>query len=329
MDQKIDKPLVSIACLTFNHESFLSDAIESFLIQKCNFNYEIVIGDGGSTDSNRLIIENYKKKNPEQIITVLPTKDPGIFQTLELIISECQGKYIAFCEGDDYWIDENKLQKQVDFLENHSDYSLCFHKTHILQDGIIQDIQTPVPANPDIYSLAEINYIYTPSCLYKSETIKSIPKQFLKHGIGDYFLHMMAASKGKIKYLDAPMAIYRIHQGGIWTKSDKVKRLLVFGNVLIELFNYFTDKRLKDVLALKIAEHFYEIGKTYHDNKDIQLAEENYRIALKFSGSLLKLIEWHAVSQSIHLEKKLLFTSEITKRFTFFQLLKAIVKKVI
>ena len=136
----METPLVSICCITYNHEDYITDAIESFLMQKTNFDFEIIIHDDASTDKTAEIVREYEKQYPGIIKPIYQTENQysrGIKVEMFCFV-KTKGKYIAFCEGDDYWIDENKLQKQVDFMETHSEYSLCTHAARTVNYDVIQ-----------------------------------------------------------------------------------------------------------------------------------------------------------------------------------------------
>ncbi|HPD39860.1 MAG TPA: glycosyltransferase, partial [Mesotoga infera] len=121
-----DKPLVSVFMITYNHEKYIAQAIESALMQKTDFNYEIVIGEDCSTDRTREIVVDYANRYPEIIKPILHENNVGAKANSESVRKACIGKYVAILEGDDYWIDPLKLQKQVDFLESHPHFSVCF-----------------------------------------------------------------------------------------------------------------------------------------------------------------------------------------------------------
>src|SRR5690554_2111531 len=123
----MNKPLVSVFCVSYNHEQFIAQALDGFIMQQVDFDFEIVISDDCSTDNTRAIIEKYKNKYPHVFKDVSPQKNLGMQKNWMHTLSACTGTYIALCEGDDYWTDPNKLQKQVDFLEANEEYSLCVH----------------------------------------------------------------------------------------------------------------------------------------------------------------------------------------------------------
>ena len=130
-----DDVVVSVLCTAYNHEKYIRSALDGFVNQKTNFRYEVLINDDASTDHTAAIIAEYEAKYPDIIKPVYQTenqysKGVHIFQTILFPIAK--GKYIAVCEGDDYWCDENKLQKQVDFLESHEGYAACVHNTRLM-----------------------------------------------------------------------------------------------------------------------------------------------------------------------------------------------------
>ena len=130
-------PLVSVRCITYNHELYISKALDGFLMQKTTFPFEIVIHDDASTDKTADIIREYTEKFPKIIKPIFETENQYSKHDGSLgriMNAACKGKYIAFCEGDDYWIDENKQQIQVDFLEKHLDYTMCFHDAKIIDN---------------------------------------------------------------------------------------------------------------------------------------------------------------------------------------------------
>jgi glycosyltransferase involved in cell wall biosynthesis len=146
-------PKLSILVPTYNHSKFITQMLEGALAQITNFDFEIVIGDDASTDDNSLIISDFANRFPDKIRAFLHAENLGPTAPRELggknnvgfLFSQCKGEYIALCEGDDYWTDSSKLQKQVDFLENNREYALCHHQLEV----IYQDDSPSHGFNPD------------------------------------------------------------------------------------------------------------------------------------------------------------------------------------
>ncbi|MDF1549683.1 MAG: glycosyltransferase, partial [Bacteroidales bacterium] len=131
---------LSVCMITYNHEKYIGQAIEGVLMQKTNFDIELLIGEDFSNDNTRNICMGYKNKYPDKIKLLLREKNIGMMRNFIQTLNTCKGKYIALCDGDDYWTDPLKLQKQVDFLEANPEYALCYHRVNILtHNGIITD----------------------------------------------------------------------------------------------------------------------------------------------------------------------------------------------
>lgn len=234
----MDEILVSIVCITYNHEKYIRDAVQGFLNQKVNFQYEIIIHDDVSNDSTATIIREYEKQYPNLIHGLYETTNQyskvGIL-LLKDIYKKCRGKYIAICEGDDYWIDCNKLQLQVDYMENHEDCMLLMH------DGIIIDCKEgtvramcPFDSEQDLSAKDLILQRQIPTASYMfRNTIRLIDDFFYKSGMGDYPAQLYCLTRGKIHYFNRIMSAYRHMHEGSWTEN-------VHGN-LKNTFHHFCD----------------------------------------------------------------------------------------
>lgn len=220
-------PKLSICCITYNHAKFIRQALDGFMMQKTNFPFEIIIHDDASTDGTADIIREYEKKYPDIIRVTYQTENQwskGIDVLKAFVYPKIQGQYVALCEGDDYWIDENKLQKQVDFLDTHPEFNVCFHPVKVIwEDNRASESIFPKPKfrfNKDILTLQDLlkhNFIQTNSVMYRwrlKDQENLFPNDILP---GDWFLHLLHAQTGKIGFLSDVMAVYRRHAGGIWT----------------------------------------------------------------------------------------------------------------
>lgn len=243
---KLNSPLVSICCTAFNHEKFIRDAIEGLLMQQTNFNFEIIVHDDASTDGTAEIIREYEKKFPKLFVTIFQNENQyskGIKPWKNFVFPKAKGKYIAICEGDDYWSDPLKLQKQVDFLDSNTEYSLCFHKVKILNSkGILtEDFVTKIPLNYEFQdTFARLgNYIHTPSIVFRN-TITKFPKEFISSPLADFFLIMLITEHGKIHMVDEFMAVYRLGSG-IWSSQSIFKSNLNTAYTFAILSNYYKD----------------------------------------------------------------------------------------
>jgi glycosyltransferase involved in cell wall biosynthesis len=231
-----DSPLLSVFMTTYNHEKYISEAIESVLMQKTTFQIELVIGEDCSTDRTRKICINYKEKYPKIIHLILPESNLGMITNGINTFRECKGKYVAILEGDDYWTDPNKLQKQVDFLEANADYSICCHRSLSLinESKSFKLLPKQGKSESTFEDLLEFNFILTLTSVFRNYKLKGMLDVFFKKG-NDYSLHLSNAQYGKIKYMDDVMSVYRLHSGGVWSSRNLIERTKNAINDLHEL----------------------------------------------------------------------------------------------
>lgn len=231
--------MVSVCCVTYNHEKFIAQAIDSFLMQETTFDVEIVIGEDCSSDRTREICLAYKEKFPEKIKLLLPEKNIGASENFMATFNACGGKYIALCEGDDYWTDPLKLQKQIDFLEANPDYSMCFHAHNIVyEDGTMNTYKKECQLDTD-YSAEELYLkwpLQTATVVFRKD-LCSLDKDFAF----DTVLFIMMADKGKVRGMKDCMSCYRKHGGG-WTNDFSVERLSYNLKTLDRVDKYFNMK---------------------------------------------------------------------------------------
>lgn len=239
----MNAPLLSVCLITYNHNKYIREAIDSVLMQKVNFTWELIIADDFSTDGTREIVLEYKEKYPDFIKLILQKKNVGPTQNWRDVITSPKSKYIAYFEGDDYWTDPYKLQKQVDFLEEHPEFSLCFHNALIIWEDRSQDPKYFCAKNQKetstIEDVVEKWFIPTASMVFRKEYITHLPEWFKDVYNGDYALHLLLADKGKIGYIDKVMSVYRKNDralsGGIG------KNIVYINNKIILLVDFFND----------------------------------------------------------------------------------------
>lgn len=252
--------LVSVVMITYGHEKYIEESINGVLSQVLNGKIELLISDDRSPDDTESIVNKIISEHPNGswIKYIKHIENKGAIPNFVWALSQASGKYIALCEGDDYWTDPLKLQKQVDFLEQNPDFVLCFHPVKILNlDGtIVDDFITKVPDNySERKTLAEnSNYIHTPSVMFRNITEKYINSiEFQNTPIGDYFLYMALTKFGKIGFLNDVMAVYR-YGVGIFSSLDSFKQLKT--NILLyaNLYSYESDPVIKQIFYQKIKE---------------------------------------------------------------------------
>lgn len=290
------KYFVKVHCFTYNHNEFIKDALDGFCMQKTNFPYVCLIFDDCSTDGESTSIKNYIKEHfdlkANQTTYPLETDDYNLVfarhktnlncyfavfllkynhysrKKLKLTYSklnnEFETKYIAICEGDDYWTDPNKLQKQADFMESNPDYSLCFHNASYYnqQLGELTGSFDIFPHNTEVLTddIIKGGGGFCPTCslFYRAELMKGFPDYFRKYSVGDYPLQLYLASVGKVFYFKEIMGVYRIQVPGSWSrlvgsdnnKARQYKRLLQSLN-FIDKFDEFTEYKYHKAVEIK------------------------------------------------------------------------------
>lgn len=243
------KPLLSVFLMTYNHEKYIAQALDWIIMQKTDFDFEIVVGEDCSTDLTRNIILEYQKHWPGKFKLLLHEKNIGAIENQNAIFAICKGKYIAMCEGDDYWTDPLKLQKQVDFLEMNSDFSMCCHNSVQVFDG--ETIEKNYLAKfregefhcNDIWS----DWMFaTASFLFRLEIIKKeLFIKFAKHRHmlqGDLFLLITALEYGKIYSMADIMCVYRKHSGSITSDGSspptwRMGKMLKYINLISKVYD--------------------------------------------------------------------------------------------
>lgn len=251
-------PKVSVSITTYNHERWIAQAIESVLCQRTAFPFEILIGEDDSDDRTRQIVVDYANRYPTIIRPFLndrrnvlyiggfPTGRWNFINNLQ----NARGEYVAILEGDDYWCDRDKLEKQVEILDAHGEHAICFHDTLIEEpDGrLVSDYVTRrVDAVTTLSDLAEGNYIQTPSCMYRRKNLVDIPPWLWKTRIGDFPLHMQNARHGSIYKIDEAMAVYRNTGLGVHSSLTTMGKQEAWIQTLDILINEF-DCEIGDIL---------------------------------------------------------------------------------
>ena len=251
--------VVSICCLTYNHEPYIRQCLDGIMMQKVGFSFEVLIHDDASTDETAIIIKEYEAKYPNILKPIYQTENQyskGIGVTNVYQFPRAKGKYIALCECDDYWTDPYKLQKQVDFLEKNPEYSMCFHPAEVVYESEKKvDYELYVDLEERDYSASEILYkwtVPTASVMFRQKFIKNIirDKRFM---FGDIVLFLSMTQCGKIFCLKDNMSVYRrVDSGMMMTFKRNI-------DTLIKTVNHYE----------AIKEHFPNVDKKIINKKII------------------------------------------------------------
>jgi glycosyltransferase involved in cell wall biosynthesis len=223
---------LSVAMITYNHERFVAQAIESVLAQKVNFDYEIVIGEDCSSDGTRPIILEFQKRYPERIKLLPSERNIGAIRNFERTITACRGQYVAFLEGDDYWTSPAKLQRQVNLLDANIDRAICCHRVRFCREAGSENLDVGIDVFPPrpagAYTTEDLlkgNFVMTSSTVLRRDLIRPFPKWFFKMKLCDWPLFALVAGHGKIELMDEIMAVYRIHLGSMWSSQPHATQL--------------------------------------------------------------------------------------------------------
>ncbi|EOZ93757.1 putative glycosyltransferase [Indibacter alkaliphilus LW1] len=244
--------------ITYNHKAFINQAIEGVLMQETDFDIELIIADDASPDQTKAIVEGYINNNSKNILISYTkhSQNIGMINNFIWALKLCKGKYIAICEGDDYWTDPLKLQRQLEFLECNPEFVLTYHPVDVLfpdrrieEDFGIKNIIEKSETN--IYDVATFgNFIHTPSVVFRN-IIKEFPNQFYQSPIGDFFLYMLLAEHGNFYALSNKMAVYR-YGVGIHSSQDSQERAKHWIKTLSLIKEVIKDNTIKKILELRI-----------------------------------------------------------------------------
>lgn len=259
--------MVSICCITYNHEKYIAEALNGFLMQETDFNYEIILGEDCSTDATRAIIEDYSKRYPGRIQLLTYDENLGGIKNMLNTLSAAKGKYIAMCDGDDYWVDSRKLQMQVDFMENHPDSSICCHYSRVIDENgdLVFEDNEPIRLEFTYEDVLLGKKNETRICtmmMRNSEHLKNIKSQdwFYQVFSADTFfkLYVLSKPRARLYVLPEVMAVYRLHKDGVWSMIDsKVRKNKMIDdfNILIHNFSYSAQHK-KELLKIYLLEYF-------------------------------------------------------------------------
>jgi len=260
--------------ITYNHEKYIAQAVNSVLMQETNFAYDLVIGEDCSTDDTLEILIGLAARHPEKIKLLKTEKNLGPGQNFVRTFEACRGQYISLLEGDDFWTVPHKLQKQADFLDNHPECTVCFSNTAVVsEDGCATIRLAERPGQKEISTIEDLvqqNFTVTCSVMLRSGFVHEFPEWWFRLTNTDWLLQIFHAQYGKIGYIPEVMAAHRKHPGGIWTRLDDVE-LLQARTMGYEMINRHLGYRYDDLIRPHLSKHWENLG--------VVLAERGYHLA--------------------------------------------------
>lgn len=221
---------LSVALITYNQEDLIGPCLDSILGQELDVPFEVVIGEDRSTDHTLDVVRRYEEANPD-VVRVLHDRNHGVCGNFARTILACESEYVALAEGDDWWTDSEKLQRQCDYLDEHPDCALCYHdvedsdENNGTRTGFYDGMGSRPPERTTIADLIGGNFIRTCSVVFRREHVGQFPKGFSKMRIGDLPLFLIVAQHGWMGFIDRQMSVYRIHGSNAWANADYVYRI--------------------------------------------------------------------------------------------------------
>ena len=296
--------MVSIECTSYNHEDFIAEALDSLLMQKTDFAFEILVHDDASTDRSAEIIRSYERQYPDIIKPIYQTENQHSKGVLVELFNQdrARGKYMAICEGDDYWTDPEKLQKQVDYMEAHPECSMCVHTAERVSAVTKKTVSAIRPSRKDrIFSVEEViegggDLFATNSILYSREKMPEMPEFYLNASIGDYPLAIYGALCGTLYYMDQNMSAYRVDVKNSWTavqvsNVDKKKKHLQEVAEMLDEINVYTNFQYDHVISrTKKRDRFYILLKQLKIRETMKRGYREFYMKPEFLKRMLKRI---------------------------------------
>ena len=285
-------PFVSICMITYNHEKYIKKAIEGVIQQCTKFDFELVIGDDFSTDNTNLICQEYYHKYSNRIRLLNSEKNIGVIPNFIKTIEVCKSKYIALCEGDDYWIDMHKLQKQVDFLETNPDYAMVYTDIILVDKyGVEKENSASYTINKSkyksgniLFDLLEWSFINTCTVCIRNDVLQELIQEVKnknKWYIYDRWLWLQVASKSKIRYFDEKTSAYRVHGEGLsQNTTDHKLRLIKVPYIILDAI-WPLDKKVVNSKDKKEIVTKHILGILFNKNTNLLLKLKAFRLLIR------------------------------------------------
>jgi glycosyltransferase involved in cell wall biosynthesis len=278
------RPKVSVLMLAYNHERHVEQAVQSALMQRTDFDYEIVIGEDCSTDRTREIVSRLADQHPDRIRLLPREGNLGVGRNFSETYQACAGQYIALLEGDDYWTDPQKLQKQAGALDRDPHCAICFHPVRYVDElgrHLDKVHPTGVPRVTTINNLLNDNYIQTCSILLRKSALPTLPSWVEELRVLDWPLCVLAADTGHIVQLDDIMAEYRVHAGGNWSPASLIQKRQAIIEVFERLAVHFHPSHQRQIFTL-LGYYYCDLSREIERSGEHEAASRNLARALEY-----------------------------------------------
>ena len=280
----VDFPMkLSVLLITYNHGKYIAQALESILRQEVNFDYEVVVGEDCSTDNTREIVLDYQSRYPKTIRAHLQQSNRGLIRNFVDTFHSCSGKYIATIDGDDFWTSTNKLQRQVDFLDSHEEYSICFHPVKMVFEGGEKAGRRYPESHLGTFCVEELlrsNFIPTCSVMLRNGVFGEFPDWYFSLDMEDWPLYVIYAQHGKIGFLDEIMGVYRIHDLGAWSSQDEISTCTQRIHFYQCMENHLPHRYRKTIKNM-LDKYYFQLALLHETRKNMDSAKINLLHSLR------------------------------------------------
>ncbi|CAN5609697.1 N/A [soil metagenome] len=273
---------VSVILITYNHQNYIAQALDSVLAQETGFPFELIVSEDCSTDGTRALIEQYAARHPARVRLILSPRNLNTNEVFSRALAAAQGDYIATLDGDDFWTDPRKLQRQADFLDDDTAAAICFHQVDVLHPHGRFDAQ-PYTAREQkqVATLADLwaaNFIASCSAMIRRSALSGLPAWYESCAFGDWPLYMIAAQAGHIAYIPETMAVYRYHGTGLWNRMTRAEQIRATRDFLREVLFFFGRAHAADIrrqiarTSLELVDAHIAAGDGAHARRELLLA---------------------------------------------------------